>query len=412
MRKCIYCNQDKDESEFSLEHIFPTSLGGKVASDDVFKTRSVCKECNNKLGLYVDGSFLKSFFIQNQKAMNYLNYIDFNNDKYTLPFIFVGKKRKIKHDDYKFCDIWLWQGGSKVYHFHNNYTEPFDTYSGGNPIAIKDKKRAGEAYLISSTDNLLWIKKLLLSFKEYFGKTKRYAVNLSIQNENDILFNPSDKEQAIIDKIYNLGEDGLIKTRIAINIYFEIRFLSKLSLALGHSLFGNSYLNTSYAQILNKTIWEKDNKQIENNKLKILNFFHSPDISNSFPSEILAFKGGHTIILSIIYNKLVLVLYLSGNIKPHIMEITDQLNTFGKNNILEKYPNGLVWVLVQPLNIFSGPFGLPEYLAYQSGDKNFITDLVDIENSYIPFEDLPPFILNKTNLKKSLQNNTDEDLEF
>ena len=62
MIKCIYCTKEKEEHEFSLEHIFPTALGGKVLPDAVFKTRSVCRECNSRFGLYIDGAFLKSFF--------------------------------------------------------------------------------------------------------------------------------------------------------------------------------------------------------------------------------------------------------------------------------------------------------------------------------------------------------------
>jgi hypothetical protein len=35
---CIYCEQDKPSVEFSLEHIFPDSMGGNVCPE-LFKTR-------------------------------------------------------------------------------------------------------------------------------------------------------------------------------------------------------------------------------------------------------------------------------------------------------------------------------------------------------------------------------------
>ncbi|MGZ5027986.1 MAG: HNH endonuclease [Methylobacter sp.] len=58
MSICIYCRLDKSESDFSLEHIIPQSLGG-AAAPDYFKTRKVCSTCNNNLGLFVDASFEK-----------------------------------------------------------------------------------------------------------------------------------------------------------------------------------------------------------------------------------------------------------------------------------------------------------------------------------------------------------------
>ena len=67
--KCIYCLQDKDENEFSLEHILPQFLGG-ASAPQILKTRSVCKRCNNNLGLFVDASVAKNFLV-----FGYLNSI-------------------------------------------------------------------------------------------------------------------------------------------------------------------------------------------------------------------------------------------------------------------------------------------------------------------------------------------------
>jgi len=64
MKECIYCRCQKDETEFSLEHIIPQFLGG-VSAPDKFKTRDVCKTCNSNLGLFVDASFEKNFLVYN-----------------------------------------------------------------------------------------------------------------------------------------------------------------------------------------------------------------------------------------------------------------------------------------------------------------------------------------------------------
>lgn len=72
---CIFCNTEKPENDFSLEHIFPQSLGGAQASD-LFKTRHVCQRCNSIMGLFVDAPLVKNYFSQNDMAENALHYID------------------------------------------------------------------------------------------------------------------------------------------------------------------------------------------------------------------------------------------------------------------------------------------------------------------------------------------------
>ena len=103
-KRCIYCNQDKYEDEFSLEHIFPDALGGKYANK-LFKTRQVCKKCNNLAGLYVDSLFVKNFFLTKLFFSNYIGYFDFKKKPY-IPFTYMGFYEHIEHPQYKFCEAW------------------------------------------------------------------------------------------------------------------------------------------------------------------------------------------------------------------------------------------------------------------------------------------------------------------
>jgi hypothetical protein len=52
MRKCIYCLQEKQESEFGEEHVIPKSFG--TFGDDTPKLKCVCKNCNNFFGRELD----------------------------------------------------------------------------------------------------------------------------------------------------------------------------------------------------------------------------------------------------------------------------------------------------------------------------------------------------------------------
>ena len=66
---CIYCGEEKDDSEFTFEHVIPQSLGGAYAPDQ-FKTHDVCVKCNGNLGLFVDAAFEKDWFVQSWLLMS------------------------------------------------------------------------------------------------------------------------------------------------------------------------------------------------------------------------------------------------------------------------------------------------------------------------------------------------------
>lgn len=388
--KCIYCNLNKEEKEFSLEHIFPTALGGKKLNDNLFKTRKVCRDCNSKMGLFVDALFLKSFFVKGSMSNDYLNYLDFNDDKSTLPFIYLGKNESVTHSDYDYCDYWNWAGGSRIFHFHNNYFENFESLAGGNPIKHKNNKTAGEAYLVSSTNNLIWIKKLLLSFKEHFKYAKRFSVNIAIQNENNILNIPSTQQQSIINSILQVS-NGTQHNKIVLQNGFEVRFLAKMALALGDNLLDTQYICSNYARQLQNIIFEKDINKIADFEPKISNFFQ---LKNENIFKLIAWKGGHTILFLPIQNSLILHLSLFGSEIPLLTTITDELEKFDID-LVKKYPNGWVYIFIPQRGIFKGPYSFPAYIAYSQGDKSFMEDLTDIENLYINFEDLPPFVVDQ-----------------
>lgn len=390
--KCIYCNLDKEAKEFSLEHIFPTSLGGKKLNNNLFKTRKVCKVCNNEMGLLVDALFLKSFFVKASMSNDYLRYVDFNDHKSTLPFIYMGKNESVIHPDYDYCDYWNWAGGSRVFHFHNNYLENFQSFSGGNPIRQKKKKTAGETYLVSSTNNRIWIKKLLLSFKEYFKYTKRFSTNIEIQNDNKILNIPNKQQQSIINNLQGLA-DRVVISNIVLQMGFEVRFLAKIALALGDNLLGDQYIHSSHALQLQNIIFEKDINKIINLKPKISNFFQDKNKDKDI-LNIIAWKGGHTILFLPIQNSLILHLSLFGSEVPLSTTITDELENYSIE-LVKKHPNGWVYIFIPQRSIFKGPYGLPEYIAYSQGNKSFMEDLSDIENLYVGPENLPPFVIDQ-----------------
>lgn len=148
MIECIYCQQQKEEKEFSLEHVIPQFLGGNFVSDK-FKTRRVCKTCNNNLGLFVDAAFEKDWLI-----FNYLNteaYAFFNPNKpIPLPLQCMGiselKPPYISEED--LCEYWLGPLGEQVFWIRPD-DERLYWYSGGNPRTVKKQKLEHILYFLN-----------------------------------------------------------------------------------------------------------------------------------------------------------------------------------------------------------------------------------------------------------------------
>src|SRR5882724_408500 len=56
--KCILCLVDKNNSEFSDEHVFPEAIGGTL------RIKTVCKQCNDYLGHSVDVHLAEHEFVR------------------------------------------------------------------------------------------------------------------------------------------------------------------------------------------------------------------------------------------------------------------------------------------------------------------------------------------------------------
>lgn len=55
-RFCIFCNQELDEKNRSVEHIIPRCMGGQLKSDLI-----ICKRCNNNFGTEFDEALIERF---------------------------------------------------------------------------------------------------------------------------------------------------------------------------------------------------------------------------------------------------------------------------------------------------------------------------------------------------------------
>lgn len=239
--KCIYCQQEKDENEFSLEHIIPQSMGGALL-DNNFKTKHVCNRCNNLCGLFVDDACLRNWFQLNAKMSAHLINGMFPS--------YIGMVDILSGDN-EVCDMWTYPEGSVVYHFRPR-EDKFITHVGGNPITRR--KGGGKAILALSelvcknTDKVI---KTVESFTCLFAKNDLFAFNFEVKNHDEIFQQFDDDTKVYKEKIESI-KDAQTKCTVVFSQRDSARFYCKIALALGYNILGDVFLETDYAKELIK----------------------------------------------------------------------------------------------------------------------------------------------------------------
>ncbi|ARK76842.1 hypothetical protein BOC39_25640 [Burkholderia pseudomallei] len=357
-KNCLYCGKDKPIAEFSLEHIFPDSLGGSLCSD-LFKTRRVCQRCNNLSGLFIDGPFIKSWFRNNHDAVASRDYLTLDSQDSTLPLIYMGEIRAISTTD-EVCESWLGPCGEHVYHFRQRDDERFATYLGGDPIARQ--KDTGRAYLALTVTHPWWISLALRSFKAHFRRARRYALNFSITDDpkdSPFVRAPDAQAQIDIDKIQSLG-NGPRDVNMSIGVNPEARFMAKVARAVGYNLFGDQFLTTAYAAHLKDAMWEQDLERANAIPIYGTGFLGVPADS---AGNLLSWRGAYTIAIMPSKDKLGLHLFTPAGRSAHIA-VSDDPGLWRETTTLHA---GQVYVVAPQAKKFVGPIPLLEYAAHLTG---------------------------------------------
>ncbi len=264
MKKCIYCEEEKEESKFSLEHVIPQFLGGSQAPDTL-KTRDVCKRCNNNLGLFVDAAFEKDYLVFNN--LNAAAYAFFNPESPTsLPLHCMGASAlcppHIKNSE--ICEYWIGPLGEQVFWIRPNDNSMY-WYSGGNPRSVKNQK--SRAYFMFSERSL---KKPIISwlcFKDAFaGKPVKKIMCTVVSGENPMSIGFSEPDSIDLERITYFSKEASNskeqKNHLSLNTSYDQRFLAKLAIGVAHCIFGENVKSTQYMDELHKGLWFRDGDPI------------------------------------------------------------------------------------------------------------------------------------------------------
>lgn len=392
LKYCIYCDRNKPEAEFSLEHIWPDTLGGDLLPD-LFKTEDVCANCNNLCGLYVDGAFVKSILTKFETSISASVYTDPKKPSY-MPFAYIGFDQDFPCKENEVCERWIGAAGEHLYHVHEKDDDQWGPYAGGDIIKRK-KKNPGRAYMSLTSKEDYWILVATISFKKQFKTAKRCITNCELLPDIEHyeklkhLFPTPDMDDKVqaeeLNYIMQRG-DNIVHSQGVIDLGFEQRFLCKFALALGHKLLGKRFVETTYAKELRKGLWCKDFKERQKIKVRGTGAFNNDIEALKSLGDFLSIDAMWCITLKIVGDCLSAII-TSPSAKMRTIVISDEPELWSDNQ-LQYLKDGHCYLFIPEISIALAPLLFSSMLAH----KLKITiepSISDIEKLRISREQLP-----------------------
>lgn len=256
--KCIYCGGRRNDPEMSSEHIWPQALGGQFGPP-LFQTDAVCRTCNNLCGLWVDGAFLKSWFISHERGTAARQYLDPQKPG-IAPLMFMGLDLRFPTQEGEVAELWMGPGGESVHHIHKKDDEKWYGIAGGD-IIRRRKVDAGRAYLMLRSESPYWLAVSVKSFVANMAPARLFTATLMPNVTGPVMENLTPESDATPTEAAELAwirsEESGTPHMVSFShrLDFSRRFLSKVALGLGANLFGPKYLGTPYVNELRRALW-------------------------------------------------------------------------------------------------------------------------------------------------------------
>lgn len=392
MKTCIYCGADKDDSDFSDEHIWPDALGGDYLSD-FWRTEDVCQRCNNLSGVFVDGSFIKSWAGSAERAMGAKEYLAVQHaDRAVLPLNYLGKLTDERIASDEMADFWTGPCGANIIHFRPaDKDDVWVSYAGGDPRVGNKVSKAGRAYIVLTTENRFWTTVTINSVRAHFKKTALFATNIAIQGDVGWLKNPDrtdpiqSVDMQIIDTIVEAGRSG---TQLHLKASFQVdlgtRLLAKLGLAIGYKAFGSRFLATDYGKNLRFGFREADAEKRKTIPVRGTGYLRGGNLGGA--ETVMTWIGAWVLVLMRTRQTLTLTVITPSGKVMHVVVCDDHALV---RELPAVYDDGKVWITVPSLGEAVGPLWLPDYLVHQL-HKTGLPELTALAAKRVDPVTLPP----------------------
>ena len=385
-RPCVYCGREKDEDDFSDEHVIPAALGGDLPPQNPFLLKDVCQRCNNLCGIYVDGPFIRSWLTQNDRAVSALKGVSVG-PRTILPLSYCGELRQFAYDD-RICDLWVGPTGDSIYHFHRPYpAEPDSGFIVGRPPhAFRSEIDAGFVFLFVRSTNRVWWPCILLSvasqfWNKRFSKPILYVGNGRAPAGNVFSKIPEELSELHqrLKRMYGKEHDAIFQ----IDQHQGERFLAKIALGLGTLVLNDSFRASQSAKLLREYLWQKDWRKREQMGLRRTGWLGG----DRKLSDFLKWPGGHVLTLLVRERMLFLNAHLY-EMQTATIVVSDEPKHW-QREIADD--DGVIYVFSPGLRSFVGPKRLADFIEHKLGSNSGATAEFRELETRVRTSVLPPF---------------------
>lgn len=249
--ECPYCGEVREE--MTDEHVIPRGLGGNLRPTNPFLIRA-CKRCNNACGAFIDGPFVKSWFLQNARALGNRYY-----EAGTVPvahLVYMGPMKGWPYRDTT-CDCWLGPTGDHIYHVHKPYPVDHAIFAGVPPHLKKTAVDPGTVFIKLVGTNSDWWPIVLRSAKDAFpGATIRFlTLNIKTKPEPAPM---TAADSAVYEWLRALPDDQQREFAVAVDMNLGERFRAKLALGFGACFLDSSFVTSATAAHIRNALWSRD----------------------------------------------------------------------------------------------------------------------------------------------------------
>lgn len=361
---CVYCHGRSRDLEFSLEHIWPRSLGGDALPTH-FRSDEVCRTCNSRLGQWVDGAFLKNWFIQAEATGTGYEYLD-PDKPCILPIMYMGFDDEFPVQEGEVCERYAGPAGAHIYHIHSRDDERWEAYTGGDFIKRK-RGEGGRAYIALTTTVQYWAQASLISFAAQFPFAKCRSATMLGGDPLEIgVLNSGQGPLTEVEKIevdFILGRSTSQLNKLVVDIHFADRFLAKLALGLGHTMLGPKVSNSVYADQLRTYLWTQGPDARSAFSIRGSGFWKTSDEAPT--PQILRWPGAWVITLHAMKDGFgFAVCTPSGRLMSMLM--SDEPSLY-PHEVSHMYKDGVCYVVAPSRSLAIGPINLVEYITHKQG---------------------------------------------
>lgn len=376
---CAYCGREKHD--LTGEHVLPKAIGGALEPVNPFKLDRVCERCNTVCGKYVDGPFIRSWFLQNLRARDALKFVDLSRHP-VLPLSYTGILKDLSTDD-EVCENWLGPAGDSIYHFHPPYPEvPELPPMIGPPIAAHSQDVKHEyVFIFVVATNPDWHPTIMKSFVEHFRGAVLFLGNGPCPSGGAFSEIPEelrDKHELLKSYVHKKH-----KITFPIGKHYGDRFAVKLALGMGALFLGDEFITSSEADELRSFLWGKTDKDRKNATVR-----GTPFLSETLKGlkRSLAWEGAHTVLIMPAKGRsLALSAFLYAE-QSCLVQITEDRKHWEGRIPRE----GHVFIVVPGLRKCVGPVSVPAYIAHRLGYSSD-EELSALARELERYKKIPPF---------------------